>query len=134
MFWMGRQSQKLNPEDLGLSDENLKSCGQKPNCVSSRAPLEGDHYIAPLSGKNISQLWENLPTTLSALGFKKVSHQGNYYHYTATSSLFSFVDDMEFLYKPDENIIDVRSKSRVGYSDLGANRKRIETIRKALTE
>jgi uncharacterized protein (DUF1499 family) len=39
------------------------------------------------------------------------------------------VDDLEFRLIPEEHIIDVRSASRVGYWDLGANRRRVERIR-----
>jgi len=51
-----------------------------------------------------------------------------YIHATFTSRLFRFVDDVEF-YFPDEPVLHVRSASRVGYSDLGADRRRIEDIR-----
>ena len=51
-----------------------------------------------------------------------------YTHATFTSRLFRFVDDVEF-YFPDEPVLHVRSASRVGYSDLGADRRRIEDIR-----
>jgi uncharacterized protein (DUF1499 family) len=40
-----------------------------------------------------------------------------------------FVDDVEFLLVPAERVIHVRSASRVGYSDLGTNRKRVEALR-----
>lgn len=50
-----------------------------------------------------------------------------------TSSLMGFVDDVEFYLDLDENAIQVRSASRLGESDLGVNRKRIETIRETLT-
>jgi uncharacterized protein (DUF1499 family) len=53
----------------------------------------------------------------------------NYIHAEFTSLIFRFVDDVEFLYNPLKNVIDVRSASRVGYSDLGVNRARVEKIR-----
>ncbi|HEY9596037.1 MAG TPA: DUF1499 domain-containing protein, partial [Cyanophyceae cyanobacterium] len=40
-----------------------------------------------------------------------------------------FVDDVEFFLDDNANVIQVRSASRLGESDLGVNRKRIETIR-----
>ena len=49
-----------------------------------------------------------------------------------TSTLFRFVDDVEFVVVPDEGVIHFRSCSRVGYSDLGANRRRMESLRKKL--
>ncbi|MFK7778444.1 MAG: DUF1499 domain-containing protein, partial [Gimesia sp.] len=46
------------------------------------------------------------------------------------SLCFRFVDDVEFLIDSGQNMIQVRSASRVGHSDFGANRKRIESIRR----
>ena len=44
------------------------------------------------------------------------------------SEIFGFVDDVEFYFnKP--GIIEFRSASRIGYSDLGVNRNRMESIR-----
>ena len=45
------------------------------------------------------------------------------------SRFMGYVDDVEFLYDELENISHVRSASRVGYTDLGANRRRVEKIR-----
>ena len=50
----------------------------------------------------------------------------------AKTRLLRFVDDVEFELRTGDGVIAVRSASRVGYSDLGANRRRIEKIRKAL--
>lgn len=58
----------------------------------------------------------------------------NYLHASQTSLIFRFVDDLEFVLMPEQNRIDVRSASRVGYSDFGVNRRRIERLRQTLTE
>ncbi len=52
-----------------------------------------------------------------------------YWHVEFRSRVFRFVDDVEFLFGPAGRQIHVRSASRVGYSDFGANRRRIEEIR-----
>ena len=49
-------------------------------------------------------------------------------HAEFTSVIFRFVDDVEFLLDADSLSIHVRSASRVGYSDLGANRARALAI------
>jgi uncharacterized protein (DUF1499 family) len=54
----------------------------------------------------------------------------NYIHATFTSALFGFVDDVEFSFDEQNKIMNVRSASRTGYSDLGVNRKRVEEIRR----
>jgi uncharacterized protein (DUF1499 family) len=59
-----------------------------------------------------------------------VTAEVNYIHATFKSVLFGFVDDVEFSFDDQKKIINVRSASRTGYSDLGVNRKRVEEIRR----
>ena len=56
----------------------------------------------------------------------------DYLYAEYSSALFGFVDDVEFYFPPETHIIHVRSASRLGHSDLGVNRKRIEAIRARL--
>ena len=63
---------------------------------------------------------------------KLVTEEESYLHYEFTSLIFRFVDDGEFLLDEEGSVINFRSSSRVGYSDMGANRKRIESIRAAM--
>jgi uncharacterized protein (DUF1499 family) len=58
-----------------------------------------------------------------------VAEKEDYLHAEAKSLIFRFVDDVEFYFPVDQNIIHVRSASRVGQSDMGVNRKRVEEIR-----
>jgi uncharacterized protein (DUF1499 family) len=64
-------------------------------------------------------------------GARVITETETYVHATFTSRVFRFVDDLEFYFVLDAPVIHVRSASRVGYSDLGVNRKRVEKIRKA---
>ena len=57
----------------------------------------------------------------------------NYLYAEFTSTIMGYVDDVEFLYDAASSVTHVRSASRLGYSDMGANRKRIEAIRNALS-
>jgi uncharacterized protein (DUF1499 family) len=54
----------------------------------------------------------------------------SYLHAEFTSAIFRFVDDLEFLVDDTAKVIHVRSASRLGTSDLGVNRKRVEEIRR----
>jgi len=63
-----------------------------------------------------------------------VCEEPNYLHATVKSVVFRFVDDIEFLCDPTESVIHVRSASRIGYSDLGKNRARVEQFRKHFVE
>ena len=60
---------------------------------------------------------------------KVVTDDGNYIHATFTSRVFRFVDDVEFVIDDSASEIHFRSASRVGYGDMGVNRKRMEEIR-----
>lgn len=58
-----------------------------------------------------------------------VTETDNYFHAEFKSALMGFVDDSEFYHDEREDVIHVRSASRVGYSDFGVNRRRVESIR-----
>ena len=55
-----------------------------------------------------------------------------YIHATATSRIFGFVDDLELHAASTDGVIEARSLSRVGDSDLGVNGRRLATLRRAL--
>ena len=118
---------------LGVNNGELMPCPKTPNCVNSQA-ADKKHYIKPIHFKGTQQEAQGriLQILESTKRTKILTTQDNYIRAEFTSALFRFVDDVEF-YIPkqqnDETIIHVRSSSRIGYSDLGANRKRIEQIR-----
>ncbi len=115
----------------GLVDNRLARCPDTPNCVCSEYPDDSAHFIKPiaLSGTDPSDALENARAVISALGGKIQSDAENYLAATFTSSLFRFVDDLEIRLDAIQRVLHVRSASRVGRSDLGANRRRVETIR-----
>ena len=63
-------------------------------------------------------------------GTRVVSIEKNYIHAEFVSSLFRFVDDVEFYLNDAAKVIHVKSASRTGYFDFGVNRRRVELIRK----
>ncbi len=116
------------PQDIGNLDGRLAGCPDSPNCVCSFETRES-HTIAPLQA-NLAQVQQVL---LGLPEARIINSDGNYLYAEFTSRLMGFVDDVEFLYEPGSGLTHVRSASRVGYSDMGVNRKRIESIRTALT-
>ncbi|MDZ8095389.1 MAG: DUF1499 domain-containing protein [Nostoc sp. DedQUE05] len=118
------------PNNLGISNGKLTPCPNSPNCVSSQS-TDASHQIAPLTFTstpeqaitNLKQIIESLPRT------KIISESKDYLYAEFKSALLGFVDDVEFYLDRTANLIHVRSASRLGQSDLGVNRKRIETIR-----
>ncbi|KKO08759.1 DUF1499 domain-containing protein [Pseudohongiella sp.] len=115
------------PTTLGVQNNQLATCPDSPNCVSSFEQRES-HAIAPLTG--------NIAAVRAALGQMPqaviVTDDGNYIHAEFTSRLMGFVDDVEFLADPASGQIHVRSASRLGHSDLGVNRERVESIRELM--
>ena len=128
------------PTNLGVRDGRLKPPSTTPNSVSSQAGLWAGHpqregaAIAPLA------LAGDGPATMARLarivegmdGARIVERRPDYLYVQFTSRLMRFVDDTEFWFDPTAGVVQVRSASRVGRSDLGVNRTRIETIRARL--
>jgi len=119
--------------ELGINNGQLNPCPKTPNCVNSQAQTE-KHYIQPIhfTGTQQEAQARLLQILKSGKRTKIVTVQENYIRAEFTSAVFRFVDDVEFYFpakQADATIINMRSASRVGYSDLGANRKRIEQIR-----
>lgn len=110
----------------------LAPCPDKPNCVSSQAAGE-DHYVEPLkAGSSAEEASNNLLAVLADdRSYVVTSQFPNRITATFTSNVLGFVDDIEFQIYED-GMADVRSASRVGYWDLGANGRRVKKIRKEL--
>jgi uncharacterized protein (DUF1499 family) len=127
------------PGDLGADQGRLSDCPSSPNCVSSTAPVSDDvHAIAALRiapGAEIEAVWAALVEELEARPrVEIVTREPDYLHAVFTTRLMRYRDDVEFLRDAGVSKIDVRSASRVGYGDMGANRARIESLRSALAE
>ncbi|MEX0739150.1 MAG: DUF1499 domain-containing protein [Pseudohongiella sp.] len=116
------------PTTLGVQDGQLAACPDSPNCVSSFEQRES-HAIAPLTGNlaAVRAALEEMPRAVI------VTQENNYIHAEFTSRLMGFIDDVEFLADPASGQVHVRSASRLGHSDLGVNRERVETIRGLMT-
>jgi uncharacterized protein (DUF1499 family) len=117
--------------ETGTTDDRLSPCPKSPNCVSSLSKDES-HYVAPLAYETtLEEAREKLISVINSMKRSEVvTAEENYIHATFKSALFGFVDDVEFLFDDQRKVIDVRSASRTGYSDLGVNRKRVEEIRR----
>ena len=116
------------PSNLGVKDSKLAACPSSPNCVNSQAD-DRQHGISPLtfSGDAVKAMGK-LAGVVAAIPRTQVIQRRSDYLYVEFSTPFmGFVDDVEFYC--DGKAIQVRSASRLGYSDLGVNRKRIEAIR-----
>ncbi len=125
------------PQDLGVRDGRLKPPSDTPNSVSSQAGLYPGHpmreraNIAPLALRGdgpatiarIREIVQSMPDA------RVVESRPDYLYVQFTTRWLRFVDDTEFWFDPQAQVIQVRSASRVGRGDFGVNRARIEAIR-----
>jgi apolipoprotein D and lipocalin family protein len=137
-----RVEHNLPDEKMRLAENTIKtdakknikiitSCPSTPNCVSS-IDKGRKHFIEPLrfmgSAKEAQYRLLNILSELKRA--RVVTVEDNFIGAEFTSFVFRFVDDIEFYCDARHKVIHVKSASRVGYSDLGINRRRVEKIRK----
>ena len=123
------------PQDLGQRDGLLKPPAAAAwNSVSSQAarhPHTDYHEIAPLrfQGNGNAAFGRLAAIVASMPGATTVTSQPGYLYAEFQTALLKFVDDVEFLLDQPAGVIQMRSASRLGSKDFGANRKRLEAIR-----
>lgn len=126
------------PTDLGWdTKEGFKPCPESPNCVSSYANSgDEEHYIDPIAySGDAAAAWEKLLEVTDKMPRTHIVQQTDAYaHIEFTTMMMRFTDDVEFRLNTGKQYIDVRSASRLGKSDFGVNRKRVEAIRKKFSE
>ena len=118
------------PVRLGVANGKFTPCPASPNCVCSQA-TDTSHAIAPFSYQGAAE--DALSRLLAVIRSMKrttvVTVQERYLHVEFRSAVFRFVDDVEFYIDDTQKNIHFRSAARLGYSDFGVNRKRMEAIR-----
>ncbi len=121
---LARVSRGKLPE-TGVVEGRLRACPDSPNCVTSE-----DALVAPLVFEgDPGAAWARVTNAVRALGGEVRRENSLYLWATFETRWLRFVDDLELRLDPDAGVIHVRSASRVGHSDLGANRRRIEALR-----
>lgn len=121
-------------QNTGLVAGGLNPCPDSPNCVGSLYAKDENHFMKPIayqvSRAKMQQILLNLLKDKKQVEVLQV--QENYIHSTFTVSIFKFIDDVEFYLPAEEKLIHFRSASRVGYSDLGANKRRLEKLKQEI--
>jgi uncharacterized protein (DUF1499 family) len=110
--------------------DKFSPCSDSPNCVSSQGTdkarfIEPLHYVGSLTDAR-QKLIDILENTKRV---RLVKVETDYIHAEFRSLIFQFIDDLELYIPPDQAIIHVKSASRKGYYDFGANRRRVERLR-----
>jgi uncharacterized protein (DUF1499 family) len=123
------------PNNIGLTENHLTACPKTPNCVLSQDP-DTSHSIDPLTYQSDrAEAYQTLLKVLSVVPNTTIKEEtGEYIRAESESRIMGFKDDLEFYLPENEKIIHIRSASRLGESDLGVNRRRMEQIRLALQD
>jgi len=124
---MSIASRWMSPPGL-TEDGHLRACLSRPNCVRSGG-ASGASPLQAIEAREPDAAWRAVIEILAAEPRAEiVSQTDRYVHARFTTPVFRFIDDVEFLRDEENGRIDFRSASRVGYSDLGANRRRMERL------
>eukprot|EP00457_Paulinella_chromatophora_P004829 gb/GEZN01004842.1/.p1 GENE.gb/GEZN01004842.1/~~gb/GEZN01004842.1/.p1 ORF type:complete len:597 (+),score=97.85 gb/GEZN01004842.1/:49-1839(+) len=103
------------PDNLGVHANQLSSCETPTHCARE------DWYV----GDPSTALHTLVPIIKGMEDVEIVEQTDDYVHATATSKLFGFVDDVEFFADKSGKVLQARSTSRMGDSDMGVNSKRL---------
>ena len=123
------------PDNLGVKDGRLATCGRRLNCVSSQAdPGDAQRYVAPVpfKGSAAEAIAAARRAVESMARTRVVRAEGNYLHAEFRSKLMGYVDDLELTYDAQAGVLHVRSASRLGRRDFNVNRERVEALRARL--
>lgn len=125
------------PENLGVRNGALTPCPETSNCVCSQSPSQDtEHFISAmryamseeLLGQKIIEVLNEMART------EIITASDNYFHVESTTLILRFTDDFELYIDRHEKLLHFRSASRVGRSDFGTNRKRVEAFKRMLLE
>ena len=121
---------KKSKKPIGIVDGKFYPCPNTPNCVSTQATGK-EHKIEPIQySGTLNEAKEKIIQIMNSLKRSKIIiNKENYIHVVFRTAIFRFIDDVEFLFNDSEKVIHFRSRARLGYSDMGVNRKRMEKIR-----
>ena len=118
------------PTNLGVKDDRLASCPESPNCVCSDSSAGPDAISPFVLAVPAAKAWPAIENTVREMPrCKIIDSTSDYLHAECRSAIFRFGDDLEVQLRPKDDVAAVRSASRVGYSDMGVNRERVETLR-----
>jgi len=117
------------PVTIGLRDGKLVPCPNTPNCVSSEHKGKRSEIEPLVFHGTPERAWEKLKAAIVSIGGDIEKDETTYLWATFRSKIFRFVDDVECRMDEKNKVIHLRSASRVGYSDMGVNRRRVEKIR-----
>lgn len=113
---------------IGIKDGKFYPCPKSPNCVSTQSTDE-KHKMGPLSFNTLEEAKTKIKGIIGTFKRTKlVTENDNYLHYEFRTATFKFVDDVEFYFDDSAKLVHFRSAARMGWSDLGVNKKRMKKV------
>ena len=120
----------MGKSNLGVTDRKLAPMPASPNAVSTQAEEAGKRVEPLTMAGSVAETREKILACLEQMGGNKITTDtGDYIHTVFVTRLLRFRDDVEFYIDGSQGQVHFRSASRVGYSDLGANRRRYEAFK-----
>ena len=121
----------MSKQSLGVQNGKLTPCPSSPNCVSTQSDDSSKKMESLPFEEDLNKTKQKVKTILESYPRTEIQKEDDHYiHATFKTKLFRFTDDVEFYFDEEEQVVHFRSASRVGYSDLGKNRSRMEEIQK----
>ena len=119
---------------LGMTDGKLPPCPRRPNCISSEDDA-GSARIEPLAFTGTPEAArECLKRAVQGIGGAIEFESEGYIWAVFKTTVFRFIDDMEFRIDPINRVVHLRSASRIGYYDFGVNRRRTAALRQGFLQ
>jgi uncharacterized protein (DUF1499 family) len=116
--------------DKPQTRQELPECGWLPNCVNSQSG-RGAQASEPIRAN--AEQWQQLKAWIARQEDWEITvDDGNFIQAIVETPTMKFRDDIQLLFLPDEQLIQVRSSSRLGLSDMGTNARRVETLREQI--
>ncbi|VAW70751.1 hypothetical protein MNBD_GAMMA09-2468 [hydrothermal vent metagenome] len=138
-IFLGFKSHSGKP--AGLIKNQLAPCAKKPNCICTEYPNDTSHYTDAIhyTDESVATVIQAVKTSIKKTGgvITRLPDTGKQNHYIAanyTSTIFRYIDDFEVRIDNENQRIHIRSASRVGHSDMGANLKRIKRFKNELIQ
>jgi len=116
--------------DKPQTRQELPECGWLPNCVNSQSG-RGAQASEPIRAN--AEQWQQLKAWIARQDDWEITiDDRNFIQAIVKTPMMQFRDDIQLLFLPDEQLIQVRSSSRLGLSDIGTNARRVETLREQI--
>jgi len=115
--------------ELGVTEGKFQPLSSRPNSVSTQTAVKSKKVFPLIYSGNLNEEMSRIVAILEAMpGAKVHKKEGAYLHAIFTTSLMRYKDDVEIYIDEKAKEVHFRSASRVGYSDMGVNRKRYDAF------